>query len=276
MADNICLCYIKAANDVDRRIWRKPSHGCLNAGLYYERLLFPAIIMAPSEPLATMRSFNKIIIKPRRARIEASSSRMPTEEMDVDPELEDGEIDFNDGASTSAPQSASQVEEEEKIEEQSADNEDADADAELEAAEGAGADASVGEEVPVRRGRGRPRGRGKGTSGTVAGTGTGTLRARGRGRGRGRGRARGSFTIRLPRRVGEDGQEEEVAEGDGDGAGGEDGPVGGGKPFRKIQGKVYIIDNDEYVTEDDLKGDTKIDIHGNLLGGELAFLVILA
>ncbi|KDQ56906.1 hypothetical protein JAAARDRAFT_131952 [Jaapia argillacea MUCL 33604] len=44
-------------------------------------------------------------------------------------------------------------------------------------------------------------------------------------------------------------------------------PLGGGKPFRKIGGKVYIIDGDEYVTEDDPKGDTKIDRNGNLLGG---------
>ncbi|EGO01075.1 hypothetical protein SERLA73DRAFT_179127 [Serpula lacrymans var. lacrymans S7.3] len=43
--------------------------------------------------------------------------------------------------------------------------------------------------------------------------------------------------------------------------------MGGGKPFKKIQGKIYIIDNDEIVTEDDPKGDTKIDVNGNLLGG---------
>ncbi|KAI0074934.1 hypothetical protein K474DRAFT_1685549 [Panus rudis PR-1116 ss-1] len=43
--------------------------------------------------------------------------------------------------------------------------------------------------------------------------------------------------------------------------------MGGGKPFKKIQGKVYVIDGDELVTEDDPKGDTKIDKDGNLLGG---------
>ena len=48
----------------------------------------------------------------------------------------------------------------------------------------------------------------------------------------------------------------------------EEGPIGGGKPFQRIQGKVYVIEGDEYVTEDDPKGDTKIDIHGNLLGGQ--------
>jgi chromatin structure-remodeling complex protein RSC7 len=43
--------------------------------------------------------------------------------------------------------------------------------------------------------------------------------------------------------------------------------MGGGKPFRVVQGKVYVIEGDEFVTEDDAKGDTKIDKNGNLLGG---------
>jgi chromatin structure-remodeling complex protein RSC7 len=43
--------------------------------------------------------------------------------------------------------------------------------------------------------------------------------------------------------------------------------MGGGKPFRVIQGKVYVIEGDEFITEDDPKGDTKIDRNGNLLGG---------
>ncbi|KAI0356889.1 hypothetical protein OH77DRAFT_1400246 [Trametes cingulata] len=47
-----------------------------------------------------------------------------------------------------------------------------------------------------------------------------------------------------------------------------EGPMGGGKPFKRIQGKIYIMDGDEYVTEDDPKGDTKIDKNGNLLGGK--------
>ena len=45
--------------------------------------------------------------------------------------------------------------------------------------------------------------------------------------------------------------------------------MGGGKPFRVVQGKVYVIEGDEFVTEDDAKGDTKIDRNGNLLGGAL-------
>ncbi|KAH9053614.1 chromatin remodelling complex Rsc7/Swp82 subunit-domain-containing protein [Lactarius vividus] len=43
--------------------------------------------------------------------------------------------------------------------------------------------------------------------------------------------------------------------------------MGGGKPFSIVQGKVYVIEGDEFVTEDDAKGDTKIDKNGNLLGG---------
>lgn len=44
-------------------------------------------------------------------------------------------------------------------------------------------------------------------------------------------------------------------------------PKGGGKPYRKIGDKIYIIDNDELITDDDPKGDEKIDKDGNLLGG---------
>lgn len=137
--------------------------------------------------------------------------------------------------------------------------------------------------APTKRGRGRPRGRGRGSTAS----GASTPRARGRGgRGRGRGRGRGaasvggSLTIRLPKRTDEDGEaDEEVADADGEAATeGEAGeieekeiikelPIGGGKPFRKIQGKVYIIDGDEFITEDDPKGDQKIDQWGSLLGG---------
>jgi hypothetical protein len=46
--------------------------------------------------------------------------------------------------------------------------------------------------------------------------------------------------------------------------------MGGGKPFRVVQGKVYVIDGDEFVTGDDPKGDAKIDKFGNLLGGAFA------
>jgi chromatin structure-remodeling complex protein RSC7 len=101
------------------------------------------------------------------------------------------------------------------------------------------------------------------------------------------------LTIRLPSKKEEDGEGGTEGEGEGEGAtlvegdfvetGGEietealdetketqkekEAPMGGGKPFRKIHGKVYIIDGDEFVTDDDPKGDEKIDASGNLLGG---------
>ncbi|KAJ7764533.1 chromatin remodelling complex Rsc7/Swp82 subunit-domain-containing protein [Mycena maculata] len=134
---------------------------------------------------------------------------------------------------------------------------------------------------PVKRGRGRPRGRGK----SQPTSGTSTPRGRGRGRGtrgarpRGTGRTilgSGALTIRLPKRPEEEEEEEDLADGDvgteGD-TGAEEkekepvAPLGGGKPFRKIQGKAYVIEGDEFITEDDPKGNEKIDKWGNLLGG---------
>jgi chromatin structure-remodeling complex protein RSC7 len=62
--------------------------------------------------------------------------------------------------------------------------------------------------------------------------------------------------------------ENETVEGDEAGEDGlEGGPIGGGKPFRKINGKVYVIEGDEFITEEDPKGNTKIDAAGRLLGG---------
>lgn len=45
------------------------------------------------------------------------------------------------------------------------------------------------------------------------------------------------------------------------------GPIGGGRPFRKINGKVHVIEGYEFITEEDPKGNTKIDTAGRLLGG---------
>ncbi|KAF8579967.1 hypothetical protein K439DRAFT_1358324 [Ramaria rubella] len=42
--------------------------------------------------------------------------------------------------------------------------------------------------------------------------------------------------------------------------------MGGGKPFRKVGNTVYVLENDELVTEDDPKGDQKIDKDGFLQG----------
>jgi len=81
--------------------------------------------------------------------------------------------------------------------------------------------------------------------------------------------------LKLPRRGEDDTEGDE--DGAGEGAEGEDGedgevaekatPIGGGKPFRTIQGKVYVIDGDQFTTDDDPKGEEKIDKFGNLLGG---------
>ncbi|KAJ6588331.1 chromatin remodelling complex Rsc7/Swp82 subunit-domain-containing protein [Mycena capillaripes] len=143
---------------------------------------------------------------------------------------------------------------------------------------------SVSEEggpVVTKRGRGRPRGRGKSmpTSGTNTPRGRGRPRGRPAGKSRGTGRAlvgSGGLTIRLPKRPEEDEEDEDIADGDA-GTEGENAteekekdsvaPLGGGKPFRKILGKVYVIEGDEFITEDDPKGDEKIDKWGNLLGG---------
>ncbi|KAI0058359.1 hypothetical protein BV25DRAFT_1967870 [Artomyces pyxidatus] len=156
---------------------------------------------------------------------------------------------------------------------------DADGNEDSAAGDGDDKDVDVDEQddeisVPVPRPRGRPRGRGRGA---LIGSDRAKVKGRGRGTGRGRGRGRGSrgggITIRLPKRTGDDGQadSEELPVGDEGTPGLEDtgGEVlGGGKPFRMIQGKAYIIDGDEYVTDDDPIGDTKIDKNGNLLGGE--------
>ncbi|KAF9483312.1 hypothetical protein BDN70DRAFT_800010 [Pholiota conissans] len=87
--------------------------------------------------------------------------------------------------------------------------------------------------------------------------------------------------IRLPKRGDDDTEAEAEIEGEneGDVEGGigtpvegdaeveKEVPVGRGKPFRNIQGTVYVIDGDEFITDDDPKGDEKIDKFGNLLGG---------
>lgn len=41
-----------------------------------------------------------------------------------------------------------------------------------------------------------------------------------------------------------------------------------GRMYRVVQGKTYILEDDELLTEEDPKGNTKIDKNGNLLDGE--------
>ncbi|KAJ7253043.1 chromatin remodelling complex Rsc7/Swp82 subunit-domain-containing protein [Mycena haematopus] len=194
-----------------------------------------------------MSAVPKIVIKPRAA---PSRSALPSEEE------EEGDVDVDADAD--------------------AEDEPEDAPTPMEVDPDAASASEEGAPVAVKRGRGRPRGRGK----SMPPSGTSTPRGRGRGRGRvakARGVGRtiaggGGLTIRLPRRPDEDEDEEEPGEDAGtEGEAAEEkevvAPLGGGKPFRKIQGKVYVIEGDEFVTEDDPKGDEKIDQWGNLLGG---------
>ncbi|KAF7292994.1 hypothetical protein MIND_01198700 [Mycena indigotica] len=117
--------------------------------------------------------------------------------------------------------------------------------------------------IPVSRPRGRPRGS------TSRGVGPGRPRGSNTGR-----QINGGLTIRLPKRDDDDdnyGSEGATEpEPDVPPAKDDEKPTGGGKPFRRVNGQVYVIDGDEFVTEDDPKGDTKIDKWGNLLGGASA------
>lgn len=136
--------------------------------------------------------------------------------------------------------------------------------------------------TPGPKGKGKSRGR---TKGAVTATPTKPKpKARAKGKTKGVMKTAGGLTIKLPKRGEEDGEggagegvegeeaetdvkEPDVKEGTPAVAEVDEGPIGGGKPFRRIQDKVYVIDGDEYVTEDDPKGDEKIDKWGNLLGG---------
>lgn len=122
------------------------------------------------------------------------------------------------------------------------------------------------EPAPVVRGRGRGRPRGSGRA-AYAGTGRPRGRPRGSGRGRGRPRGRGGVTLRIPRR-GSDGEEE----GDDSRAATEDGDFAETSRYRRSAAagipEGMVVEGDAYVTEEDPKGNEKIDINGNLLGGE--------
>ena len=198
----------------------------------------------------------KIVIKPRNPTAVASPSRTsPTSEIVSPQEEDDIEQEVDESQAMDVDQDhASQTEDNPPT--------------------GDEEQPGIGVNVASGRPRGRPRGRGRGAL-----SGTSTPRARGK-RGRGRGRGRGSLLIRLPKRgdddadVDGDADVEDADEGgtplDGDAvelAVEKEVPMGGGKPFRKIHGQAYIIDGDEFVTEDNPKGDEKIDQFGNLLGG---------
>ena len=213
----------------------------------------------------------KIVIKPRNPVPVASSSRpsnaaTPTSEVVSAQEEDDVDQDVDEGQAMDVDQDhASQTEDNPQT----------------------GDEDLPGANVATGRPRGRPRGRGRGAL-----TGTGAPRARGRrGRGRGRGRGASSFLIRLPKRGDDDGDVDGDADIEGGDADADEGtlldgdveqvvekevPMGGGKPFRKIHGQVYIIDGDEFVTEDNPIGDEKIDQFGNLLGGTPSLFFFLS
>ena len=210
-----------------------------------------------------MLSVPKIVIKPRTPAAVASSSRTsnaatPTTEIVSAQEEDDVDQDGDDGQAMDVDQDHTSHTE---------DNPQT------------GDEDMPGANVAAGRPRGRPRGRGRG-----APSGTSTPRARGRrGRGRGRGRGTSSLLIRLPKRGDDDADVDGDADVEGDADADEgtpldgdvelvekEAPMGGGKPFRKIHGEVYIIDGDEFVTEDSPIGDEKIDQFGNLLGGTLS------
>ena len=213
----------------------------------------------------------KIVIKPRNpaaVAVASSSSRpsnapTPTSEVLSAQEEDDVDQDVEEGQAMDVDQDlASQTEDNIQT----------------------GDEDMTGVNISTGRPRGRPRGRGRGAL-----TGSSTPRGRGK-RGRGRGRGRGSsLLIRLPKRGDDDADIDGDADIEGGDADADEGtplegdveqlvvekevPMGGGKPFRKIHGQVYIIDGDEFVTEDNPIGDEKIDQFGNLLGGTRLSLI---
>ena len=187
--------------------------------------------------VAASTSTPKIILKPRLAQTSSTPSVLEEDDNDI---IDEGEVQ------TKREDSEGVLDEEERDEE--ADEGEAEGD-------GSGAEETAlegGEPQPFPRPRGRPRGRGR----AAPPPGPARARGRGRGRGRARGRGRGGLTIRLPKRDGEEGDEAEAEEGEQD-----------GRPFMRVGGKLYFIEGDEFVTEPDEKGDEKVDIDGNLLGG---------
>lgn len=227
----------------------------------------------------TSRSSGKIVIRPRTGRSggtpasssrptirigpRAAAARHETPEEFTEPEdavdgSEAGDnvevessLTSNNGASTSRVMTPADGEDSMRDDEEKQAVEDVDVegdDAASEIVEELDADDDEDAAPQPKRARGRPRGRPKGS-------GVGTPRPRKSAKGKGKARGRPAKSRRDDDDVGS------VAE---DGAEGEE---TGGKPFRRINGQVYVIDGDEFITENNPKGDTKIDEYGNLLGG---------
>lgn len=211
-----------------------------------------------------MSNVPKIIIKPRLivpAPLQQPISAVPTPSSRAEDDDEDNEA----------------------VEEDEREDDNMDLDGSQGAAGAADDDTDLG--TPGPKGKGKSRGR---TKGAVTATPTKPkAKARAKGKTKGVMKTAGGLTIKLPKRGDEDGEggagegvegeeaearetdvkEPDMKEGTPAVAEVDEGPIGGGKPFRRIQDKVYVIDGDEYVTEDDSKGDEKIDKWGNLLGG---------
>ncbi|KAF5350549.1 hypothetical protein D9756_008720 [Leucocoprinus leucothites] len=248
-----------------------------------------------------MKSSGKIIIKPRaskrarRAPSEVESEAPNDDQNHESMEEDDDDVNMNEQADTPSQPADNNDD---------ADEDEGEADDAADEPEGDPEEPEPEPEpmpVPVKRGRGRPKGSGTKSSAAGVPSAASTPRGRPKARGRPRGRppkvsgtpAGGGLTIRLKAPKGEDdegGSEEEytpeaeaaptpsATAGDAESPAAEtkegtpaasqkEAPMGGGKPFRKIQDKVYVIDGDEFVTEDNPKGDEKIDKWGNLLGG---------
>ncbi|KAI0289947.1 chromatin remodelling complex Rsc7/Swp82 subunit-domain-containing protein, partial [Russula brevipes] len=236
----------------------------------------------------------KIIIRPRRtqdssmtattSRLEVRNASTPAEDRDApsnDNEHAEHDEDDNDDADD-ADDNAPTTNAATPLHE----GDDGGSPAAAAAGAGASSEPAIEEAVlPPPRPRGRPRGRGRGALigvsvqdaavGAGAGGDADAVRAVGEGEAsRFACRGAAAWRWRRGRRVGCcDGDGEEGGTPGVEGAVGGAGTaldeevMGGGKPFRVIQGKVYVIEGDEFVTEDDAKGDAKIDKNGNLLGG---------
>ncbi|KAL5478327.1 NPL6 [Sanghuangporus weigelae] len=197
------------------------------------------------------RSGTKIIIKPRR-------SRQPQPDSEHEENL--SEAVASEQADSEAANDEEVPAESDAPEESVKDEDDGDVEGDADDAE-----SDIPVERPVTRGRPRGRPRLSAAGPPRIGTGRPRGRPRGSGRGRARGRGRGEvLTLRLPKR-GDGSDVDNDNESSQAGAGGDEGgEVELSVPTRKV---LPAIEGDAYITEDDPKGDTKIDANGNLLGG---------
>lgn len=215
------------------------------------------------------RSGPRIVIRTRRGKAPSQQPSDNETEPTVDqqtPSADEAGAGDEEGEGTGpAGSDADEPEESTKDEDDAEGNENADSDP------GSGAE----EPAPVVRGRGRGRPRG---SGRAAYSGTGRPRGRPRGSGRGRGRPRGRAGVTL--RIAKRGADSDGEEGGGEDsrAATDDGDFAESSRFRRAGGAPIpdgmVVEGDAYVTENDPKGDEKIDANGNLLDGKHVFFLM--